>query len=237
MLTRFSKVGAVVICLLLVAVTLASAADTYPSSQNAARDGSGGWQAAIISVAAQGSGGTCSLPLTSIAFYQWNLSVIPDGSTIASVSVALPVVTSSRPVAADITLYGTTDDTWGAAAVVGNALSTVNWAAGNGATTLTFPTSQALVDYVKTALTDNTANFAIGWSTCPGDSTNTFNARFQTNATSPGQMTVDITTAVTMSTFHTTDPAVNWPVILGLGALAAVVIGGLAVSRRRAAAR
>jgi hypothetical protein len=42
-------------------------------------------------------------------------------------------------------------------------------------------------------------------------------------------------TAVTMSTFRATDPAVNWPLIAGLGALAAVVIGGLAVARRRAA--
>jgi hypothetical protein len=38
-----------------------------------------------------------------------------------------------------------------------------------------------------------------------------------------------------MSTFRSADPAVNWPLITGLGALAAVVIGGLAVSRKRAA--
>jgi hypothetical protein len=42
-------------------------------------------------------------------------------------------------------------------------------------------------------------------------------------------------TAVTLRTFRAADPAVNWPLIVGLGALAAVVIGGLAVSRRRAA--
>jgi hypothetical protein len=42
-------------------------------------------------------------------------------------------------------------------------------------------------------------------------------------------------TAVTLSTFRAADPAVNWPLIAGLGALAAAVIGGLAVSRRRAA--
>jgi len=44
-------------------------------------------------------------------------------------------------------------------------------------------------------------------------------------------------TAVTLSTFNTSDPAVNWPLIVGLGVLALVVIVGLAVSRRRAAAR
>jgi hypothetical protein len=41
--------------------------------------------------------------------------------------------------------------------------------------------------------------------------------------------------AVTMSTFRAVDPAVNWPLTVGLGALAAIVVGGLAVSRRRAA--
>ena len=59
-------------------------------------------------------------------------------------------------------------------------------------------------------------------------------------AVSPGdvtqpQLTVSSTpTAVTMSTFRAADPAVNWPLIVGLGALATVLIGGLAVSRRRA---
>jgi hypothetical protein len=42
-------------------------------------------------------------------------------------------------------------------------------------------------------------------------------------------------TAITLRTFRAADPAVNWPLIVGLGALAAVVVGGLAVSRRRAA--
>lgn len=40
--------------------------------------------------------------------------------------------------------------------------------------------------------------------------------------------------AVNMSTFRSADSAVNWPLIAGLGALAAAVIGGLAVARRRA---
>ena len=39
--------------------------------------------------------------------------------------------------------------------------------------------------------------------------------------------------AVKMSTFRAADPAVNWPLVAGLGALAAAVIGGLAVARRR----
>ena len=48
-------------------------------------------------------------------------------------------------------------------------------------------------------------------------------------------ITASNATAVTLSTFHAVDPAVNWPLIVGLGALAAAVVGGVAVSRRRAA--
>ncbi len=50
-------------------------------------------------------------------------------------------------------------------------------------------------------------------------------------------LTTEVSTAVTMSTFRSADPAVNWPLIAGLGVLAAVVIGGLAVTRKRAAGR
>jgi len=58
----------------------------------------------------------------------------------------------------------------------------------------------------------------------------------RTGSTSPA-LTVESPTAVTMSTFRSADPAFNWPLIAGLGALAAVVIGGLAVTRKRAAGR
>jgi len=53
----------------------------------------------------------------------------------------------------------------------------------------------------------------------------------QLNLTSSGP------TAVTLSTLRAAGPTVNWPLIVGLGVLVLVVIGGLAVFRRRAAAR
>jgi len=43
--------------------------------------------------------------------------------------------------------------------------------------------------------------------------------------------------AVNLSTFRSADPAVNWPLIVGLGALAALVIVGVMVSRKRAIGR
>jgi hypothetical protein len=230
MLTRFSKVGVVVICLLLVAVSLASAAATYPSSQAGMRDGNANWLTAPILVNAQGGSGTCTTQ-SGTAFYQWDLTAISDGSTINTASIAIPLTSSSIPVASDMTLYATTADTWPpTVGLLGDELSTVSLA--SGATTVTFPTSTALVNYVKTALTDNTANFGIRWSACNGNSV-VLNAQLNSTA----QLTIDSTTAVTLSTLRTAGPAVNWPLIAGLGVLAAVVIGGLAVSRRRAAAR
>ena len=41
-------------------------------------------------------------------------------------------------------------------------------------------------------------------------------------------------TAVTMSTFRAADPAVNWPLIAGVGALAALTAGGVLFYRKRA---
>jgi hypothetical protein len=41
-------------------------------------------------------------------------------------------------------------------------------------------------------------------------------------------------TAVTMSAFQAADPAVNWPLIAGLGALVALAAGGVLFYRKRA---
>ena len=60
---------------------------------------------------------------------------------------------------------------------------------------------------------------------------------YSSTGATPPVLNVLPPTAITLSTFHSADPAVNWPLIVGLGTLAAVVIGGLAVSRRRVAAR
>ena len=191
------------------------------------RDGTGTWLTALILVNAQGSGGTCTTQ-SGTAFYQWDLSAIADGSTINSASISIPVTSSSIPVASAITLYGTTADTWPpTVGLLGSALSTVTLA--SGATTVTFPTSTELVDYVKAALTDNTANFGIRWSTCNGNSV-VLNAQLNSTA----QLTVDSTTAVTMSTFQAADPAPNWPLIAGLGALVALTAGGVLFYRKRA---
>jgi len=81
----------------------------------------------------------------------------------------------------------------------------------------------------------NVISFAVRIIGCSATS-NIVALSSRTGSTSPA-LTVESPTAVTMSTFRSADPAFNWPLIAGLGALAAVVIGGLAVTRKRAAGR
>ena len=102
--------------------------------------------------------------------------------------------------------------------------------------------NSALAEYIKTeAAGDGKASFALNVTNCPGNDA-TYELFYDKDPKAPPpnsfqkpSLALQATTAVTMSTFRSADPAVNWPLIAGLGALAAVVIGGLAVSRRRAA--
>ena len=113
-------------------------------------------------------------------------------------------------------------------------------------------TSSALASYISSqaVITDGKASFALLLTSCPNDAsglglTLQFKDHKGTSGGIPGVS--DLGTApflaiwnptnVTLSTFRAPDPAVNWPLIIGLGALAAVVTGGLAVTRRRAAGR
>jgi hypothetical protein len=99
---------------------------------------------------------------------------------------------------------------------------------------------------------DGLASFALIMTSCPGDyapsveflsketGSETLASAASDALAAPDAITVPnmqilVTTAVKMTTFHAADPAVNWPLIAGVGALAAVLIGGLAVARRRAA--
>jgi hypothetical protein len=227
---RFGKVGVVVIILLVVAVTMVGAAGLYTSAASGSRNGLGAWDSTYVEVNATGSGGTCTLH-DSTAFYQWGLSSISDAVTIGSVSISTPVTFASIPTASIVTLYGTTDDTWPpTVAGLAGALSTATLA--QGATTLTFPTSPALVTYVQQALADNTANFGIRWSTC-NQATGVIVADFGLTA----QLALVGTNSVELSGLSAqAGQVVNWPLIVGLAALALMIVG-LSFYRRLAVAR
>ena len=150
-----------------------------------------------------------------------------------------------------VTLYEVQDDSWDEATLTGNtpapalgsviaSVPTPTVAGG----TITF-TGTALATWLNkntfyTGGNDNVAgndkvSFAVQVANCPGFSNPVrFDSKDKPGGTAP-LLQLYNPTAVTMSTFRAADPAVNWPLIVGLGALAAVVVGGLAVSRRRAA--
>jgi hypothetical protein len=112
--------------------------------------------------------------------------------------------------------------------------------------------SANLKDYVaQQANLDGKASFALVMTSCPGDyapaveflsketgsptvASAASNAPASPSAMTQPYMNVFEPTAVTLRFFRSADPAVNWPLIAGL---AAVVIGGLTVTRKRAARR
>jgi hypothetical protein len=96
--------------------------------------------------------------------------------------------------------------------------------------------SAALTSYLEGKRGGGVAALGVAITGC---STGNPNVTFDSSSSVPGggvaPELITIPSAVTMSTFHAADPAVNWPLVAGVGALAAVLIGGLAVARRRAA--
>jgi MYXO-CTERM domain-containing protein len=233
MRNRFSEVAVAVISLLLVAATMVGAAGPYNSSAGGTLDSVGGWNTSVIVANAQGNQGACGTQ-NSTAYYQWNLMTVSDSVTIGDASITIPIVSTTINSPSVVTLYGTTADTWPPVlAGLGGALSTAPLA--QGATSVTFPTSGALVTYLQQALGDNTANFGVRWSVCntTGDFSAVFNIRFNSTA----QLTLVGTNAVELTTLEAQQPAPNLPIYIGLGALALLVLGGLLVYRRRVAAR
>jgi LPXTG-motif cell wall-anchored protein len=90
---------------------------------------------------------------------------------------------------------------------------------------------------------DDTASFAIMWvSGCdPGrSSTIVFEDKENTGGSNAGGpdllLTASDANAVSLLSFHAADQTANWPLYLGLAALAVLIVG-LLVYRRRAVAR
>jgi hypothetical protein len=181
---------------------------------------------------------------TRTTYLKFSLVTVAPGQALLPTSQL--VLTRSGAVGSSYTvgLYETTN-VWSESSdrtgfpPVGNLIgSAVAFPTSNGAT-VTF-TGQALATYVQAAnvAPDDAVSFAVRLvSTGPcasGVQSLVLYSQDQSNALLAPSLSL-FPTAVTLSTFHATDPAVNWPLIAGLGALAAVVIGGLAVSRRRAA--
>jgi hypothetical protein len=203
--------------------------------------------------------GTC-LPGSSISYLVWDLSGTPQTTTVNSARMTLRVI-QALSTASTLTLYRVdTNALWNAATQVGapgalgEALgsvtgplsvgSTVVFEAGGGLNNA--PLLPAYINGKNNDVTGQDAvTFAVSFSAgCVSLTTVAFDEANpsipQVPGTNPATLTIwqsNNQTAVTLRTFRADGATLNWPLIAGLGVLAAVVVGGLALTRKRAAGR
>ena len=177
---------------------------------------------------------------------------VPAGKEITSATLVLRS-TAISGLSLTMNLYGSTVIGWTEGnghltwaekpAISTGVLATSDLAAVDS--NVTFSSSAAFVDFLNQQLgtSDQNATLAIV-ATAGNGGTGLFAYQYMASKDNTSGyiapqliLTSALPTAVTMSTFQAADPAANWPLIAGLGALAAVVIGGLAVTRRRSAGR
>jgi len=230
-----------------------AAADTYVNAGSGSvltHDGQG------LSVTSGGLQGACNTIDTS--FIRWDLTDFSSATVGTAIVTLTAFQATGLVVPVELTLYAVEDNTWDAATlvgpgpIIGGPLATATLPVTVSSTPLVFQStllSQFVKDKAGTA-----ASFAVRMTTCGGAASpngllydmengsltlasRASSAPSSTDAMTKPYMTIAPPTAITMSTFRAADPAVNWPLIIGLGALAAVVIGGAAVTRKRAAGR
>lgn len=208
------------------------------------------------------SPGACSSTgsQSETSFLRWDMqSAI--GQNVTSAQMTFSILLNLAAGATQLTLYRVADDGWGASTLtydyptagaggpaLGTAIQTIDVPAGyTGLVTFgaASPTSSDLATYVKGQLVqgDGKASFALRVTNCPDAADQALGVTILLNDSehndpvgSAPNLTTQTTTAVTLRTLHAFDSAVNWPLIFGLGVVALVVIGGLAMARRRAAA-
>jgi len=197
------------------------------------------------------SGGLGVCSPTRATYLGWSLVGVNAELTSAS-ELTLFVNNAQSTNSGSVALYEVSDDTWSETTVTGNSAP----ALGSLITSVPIPTTtggmitftgNSLADWLNkntsyvggndTVAGNDLVSFAVQVTGCTGFSNPArFDSKDKVGGTAPTLILFN-PTAVTLSTFHSTAPSLNWPLIAGLGALAAVVIGGLAVTRRRAAGR
>lgn len=115
-----------------------------------------------------------------------------------------------------------------------NSAVTLNAAPAIGSN-ITFPTSDAFVDAANAALTgDGRLTVLVEITSCPATSVEIVDFASHESGTAP-QFYFEGPLGVTLSTFSADDRSAVWPLYAGLGAVALILVAGLAISRRRTA--
>jgi hypothetical protein len=190
-------------------------------------------------------GSTCSPQM--ISYLKFDLGDVLAGETVSVANLVLSVenadLTGSITMAikaSDTTDWlesGTAGDpklpTWNNPLALGATVYATAQSAASG--TITF-TSSELASYLNGKKGGLVTLAIVPQLPCTGfNPFQNFRSKEYSSGVATPTLTINPSTAISLSTFRAADPATNWPLIVGLGALAAVVIGGLAVARRRAA--
>jgi hypothetical protein len=237
---------------LLLAFTLITMASAAPTMLADVTIRSVSGNAVINNATLQATGsyltpGPCKSTYTP--YMKWSLS---DVTTAAGATSTLTLhayyVTSGS--SGSIELHKVSDTTWTEASIsadnppaVGDLIASVSVPSTSGTVSLDIVfTGSALASYINqqsayvnggtdTSAGPNIMSLAVQITGCTGSSAVSFYS--STGSTQPA-LSVLAPTAVTMSTFQEADPAANWPLIAGLGALVALVAGGVLFYRKRA---
>ncbi len=241
----------IVFVLLLAVVSIAIAQnvrtvnqDTYWKFNDPTDQVNGG--AANIQV--EGSEAACGV--TRAGLLKWDVSDIPDGSTVGNATITLHGVTFN--VGADGATLGLFEapDNWDESTAQGSLpsppdppstaapLATVDgpFPASSSGGDITFTasgTNDPLIQYIQTQVDgDNLVSFWVEFTTnCPGGGTALLAWNSRESGTS--YMELSTPTSVGLATFSAGDPSVNWSLIAGLFALVAVVVVGIGYGVRR----
>lgn len=188
---------------------------------------------------------------TSWGYLKWDLNTITKQIGTANVSFVVSSVPTLGSQASTLSLVAVSDDAWNETNVgsvkpaLGSTLSSVTFDPSNPPTqgsTLAFPSTPELLTFLNQQVANDPvgqkyASLGLVFSACSAGAPS---IRFasKTNATYAGpKMDLVDPTAVALTTLEANQPASNWPLYIGLGALALLVLGGLLVYRRRVAVR
>ena len=244
----FIVLTAMLIIATAVSVALAASGPTADAYVRSTSTGTNYGTDVYLSLYTNGSGCTSQ----DYSYLKFDLSSVTQTIGRATLTLTTGASPSSVIAGTKVSLYPVADDGWiesgvgsityANAPVVGTELLAVDAPTINNQAVVfgSNLVSTALSTYLQTeAQGDKVASFAVKLTGACNATTTGVRFASKENVTVGNRPSLALftPTAVTMSTFRSPDPAVNWPLIIGLGALAAVVTGGLAVTRRRAAGR
>ena len=242
--TIISIIVFLLIGLLLTTVVLAAARDVTQDTI---------WQGNAAPTTINGStnplvveGGQAGCDPTQVPLLKWNLSDIPSGSIVGGATLTIPNVNVALNTANATLSIFEAPDTWDETtpqsglptppAPGSTALATLPAGSVVQGQPIVFIASGAndpLIKYIQTQIDgDDTASFWVEFgSGCPNGGT----AIFSFNSREGGTATLKLTssTSVGLATFSANDSSMNWPMIAGLFALAAVVVVGIGYGVRR----